>query len=78
MNYGHFFGLPMISTRKECALPSDRNDKIDVYLDDVRPVTEKVTIPITGIKTINNDGQTDIKTITVTPNHGWGGVSPSL
>lgn len=77
MNYGHFFGKPMISTRKQCAIPSDRNDKIDVYLDEVRPVTAQVKIPVTGIKTISDsaDGaqKAAIKKIKVTPNHELGG-----
>ena len=82
MNYGHFFGKPMISTRKQCAIPSDRNDKIDVYLDEVRPVTAQVKIPVTGIKTISDsaDGaqKAAIKKIKVTPNHELGGQSESM
>ena len=77
MNYGHFFGKPTISTRRQCAIPSDRNDKIDVYLDEIRPVTERITVPITDIKVIT-DGTADsqqarIKTIQTTPNQELGG-----
>ena len=77
MNYRHFFGKPTISTRQHCAVPSDRNDKIDVYLDEVRPVDERAIVPITDIKAIRDaadpDQQSTIKSVKVTPSHELGG-----
>ena len=77
MNYGYFFARPMLSTRRACALPPDRTNRIDIYLEDVRPVAERAKVPITDIKVINNNSDSSqeaaIKTIKVTPNQELGG-----
>ena len=54
MNYGHFFGIEMESSRAQISLPGDMTDKIDIHLDGPRQIDKAPEVPVTDI--VDNDG----------------------
>ena len=75
MNYGHFFGIEMKSSRAQISLPGDMTDKIDVHLDGPRQIDKAPTVPVTGI--VDNDGNVKHINVRQLSKHD-GGVSQSL